>query len=270
MPDGSLSLGGSVSYAATTGLQMGCRVGVVTSTGPDLDLNEALPNVQIARRESAVTTEFENIYHDGDRTQYIHQRAEVIRCRDVPLSWRAAPMVYLGSIDREIEPEVFFCFSEESLICLMPQGFFRQWDETGLVSFAEWSPPEELLRRINVLVLSELDVPDPGALVENWRHLVEILVITHAERGATVYQGDEECLYPARPAREVDLTGAGDVFAAAFLYHLTETGDPCQSAGFANVAASYSIEGRGVIAIPPRQKVEAYLNTEMTRPPAQT
>ena len=143
------------------------------------------------------------------------------------------------------------------------------YDKTGLVSFAEWSPPEKLLRRINVLVLSELDVPDPDALVENWRHLVEILVITHAERGATVYQGDEECLYPARPAREVDLTGAGDVFAAAFLYYLAETGDPCQSAGFANVAASFSIEGRGVIAIPPRQQVELYLNTEMTRPPAQ-
>lgn len=260
MPDGSLSLGGSVSYATRTALQMGCRVGVITSTGPDLDLEQALPDVQVVSRDSAVTTEFENIYHDGFRTQYIHQRAKVIRCCDVPDSWRTAPMVYLGSIDREIEPEVFGCFSDESLICVMPQGFFRQWDETGLISFAEWSPPEALLRRINVLVLSELDVPDPDALVRDWRHLVEILVITHAEHGATVYQGDEQCHYPARPAREVDLTGAGDVFAAAFLFYLHETGDPCQAAGFANIAASYSIEGRGVVAIPPRQKVEASLN----------
>ena len=261
MSDGSLSLGGSVSYAATTALRMGCRVGVVTSAGPGLDLGQALPDVQVVRRDSAVTTEFENIYHNGERTQFIHQRAEVIRCSDVPSSWRAAPMVYLGSIDGEIEPEVFFCFCDESLICVMPQGFFRRWDKTGLVSFTEWSPSEALLRRINVLVLSELDVPDPDALVRDWRHLVEILVITHAERGATVYQGSEHCHYPARPAAEVDLTGAGDVFAAAFLFYLAETGDPCQAAGFANVAASYSIEGRGVTAIPFRQPVEAYLHT---------
>lgn len=262
MPDSSLSLGGSVSYAATTALRMGCRVGVVTSTGPDLDLDQALPNVQTVRRDSPVTTEFENIYHDGERTQYIHQRADVIRCCDIPLAWRSAPMVYLGSIDREIEPEVFFCFSDESLICLMPQGFFRRWDETGLISFTEWSPPEALLRRINVLVLSDMDVPDPDALVQEWRHLIEILVITHAEHGATVYQGHEHCHYPARPALEADLTGAGDVFAAAFLFYLAETGDPCQAAGFANVAASYSIEGRGVTAIPFRQQVEAYLKNE--------
>ncbi len=268
MPDGGLSLGGSVSYAATTALRMGCRVGVVTSTGPDLDLDQALPNVQSVRRDSPVTTEFENIYHDGERTQYIHQRADVIRCCDIPLPWRSAPMVYLGSIDREIEPEVFFCFSDESLICLMPQGFFRRWDETGLISFTEWSPPEALLRRINVLVLSEMDVPDPDALVREWRHLVEILVITRAERGATVYQGNEHCHYPARPALEADLTGAGDVFAAAFLFCLAETGDPCQAAGFANVAASYSIEGRGVTAIPFRQQVEAYLKSEEALPPS--
>lgn len=270
MPGGNLSLGGSVSYAATTALRMGCRVGVVTSAAPDLDLDQALPSVQVKRRESAVTTEFENIYQDGRRTQYIHRRAEVIRCPDVPMQWRSAPMVYLGSIDREIEPEVFFCFSGQSLICVMPQGFFRRWDETGLISFAEWDPPEALLRRVNVLVLSELDVPDPDALVRNWRHLVEILVITHAERGATVYQGHEQCHYPARPAHEVDLTGAGDVFSAAFLFKLHETRDPCQAARFANVAASFSIEGTGVTAIPSRQKVEAYIALQDAKSPSRT
>ena len=43
----------------------------------------------------------------------------------------------------------------------MPQGFFRRWDEKGHISFAEWTPPKEILQHINVLVISELDVPDP-------------------------------------------------------------------------------------------------------------
>jgi sugar/nucleoside kinase (ribokinase family) len=51
------------------------------------------------------------------------------------------------------------------------------------------------------------------------------------------------------------------VFAAAFLLRFYETRDPCLAAQFANVAASFSVEGRGTAAIPSRQRVEAYLNS---------
>jgi sugar/nucleoside kinase (ribokinase family) len=264
--DGSLSLGGSVSYAATTALRMGCRVGVVTTAGPELDLARALPGAQVACHRSAATTVFENIYQDGRRTQILHQRAEPVTCEHIPLSWRNAPMVYLGSIDREIDPSVFHCFSDDSLVCLMPQGFFRNWNQDGLISFAEWTPSESLLRRVTVLVISELDVPDPNRLVADWGRFVEMMVVTHAERGATVYQAGEQCHYPARPAHEVDPTGAGDVFAAAFLLRLAETRDPCEAARFANVAASFSIEGPGVTGIPYRQQVENYLESAEAAP----
>jgi sugar/nucleoside kinase (ribokinase family) len=59
----------------------------------------------------------------------------------------------------------------------------------------------------------------------------------------------------------MDPTGAGDVFSAAFLIRLAETGDPCEAARFANVAASFSIEAPGVSGIPTRRQVEAYLDT---------
>lgn len=259
--DGSLSLGGSVSYAATTALRMGYRVGVVTAAGPDLDLAQALPGVQIACHRSAATTVFENIYQNGKRTQVLHQRAEVVSCEHIPPSWRSAPMVYLGSIDREIDPNVFHCFSDESLLCLMPQGFFRNWDQDGLISFTEWTPSEALLRRVTVLVISEWDVLEPDRLVADWGRFVKIMIVTRAERGATVYQAGEKCHYPARPAQEVDPTGAGDVFAAAYLLRLYETRDPCDAARFANVAASFSIERPGLTGIPYRQQVEAYLES---------
>ena len=267
-PDGSLGLGGSVSYAATTALRMGSRVGVVTSASPDLDLTQALPGAQIACQCAAATTLFENIYHDGVRTQILHQRADVITCEHIPHSWRSAPMAYLGAIDQEVDPGVFHCFADETLICVMPQGFFRRWDEKGRISFTEWRPSEALLQRINVLVLSEWDVPDPERLVRDWRQFVEIMVITHAERGATAYQAGESCHYPARPAQEVDPTGAGDVFAAAYLLRLAETGDPCQAAHFATVAASFSVEGPGVSGIPLRWQVDAYLNAAEASDPA--
>jgi 1D-myo-inositol 3-kinase len=259
LPDGSLSLGGSVSYAATTAHRMGCRVGIVTSAASSLDLSPVLPDADIRCKPATSTTIFENIYRNGKRQQILHQRAEVLTCEEIPAAWRLAPMVYLGSIDQEIDPRVFSCFSDESLVCVMPQGFFRRWDEQGHISFVEWRPPATVLRHIDILVLSELDVPDPEALVRDWRRAIDVIVITRAERGATVYQAEEVCHYPARPAEQVDPTGAGDVFAAAFLIRFQETGDLCQSARFANAVASFSIEGPGVSSIPQREQAEAYL-----------
>lgn len=259
LPDGHLSLGGTVSYAATTAHRMNYQVGVVTSTGPDLDVGEVLPFARIACRQAADTTVFENIYLDGERKQILHRRAGVLRCEHVPDAWRSAPIVHLGPLDQEVDEGVFHCFDDEVLIGVTPQGFLRRWDEQGHVSFTEWTPPEAVLRRINVLVLSEQDVPDPEGLVDAWGRFIDIIVVTRAERGATVYHAGKPCDYPARPAQQVDPTGAGDVFAAAFLIRLTETADPCQAAQFANAVASFSIEGPGVSGIPMRPRVEAYL-----------
>lgn len=259
LPDGGLGLGGSVSYAATTAQRLGYRVGLVTSAGPDIDLARALPDTQIVCRQADETTLFENIYHDGQRTQILHQRATVLTCQDIPPDWRQARMVYLGSIDQEITESVFHCFAAGSLIGVMPQGFFRRWDERGHVRFAEWDPPQRVLQRINLLVMSELDVPNPRRRAAEWARFVNIVVVTHAERGATVYHAGDVCHYPPRPAQQIDPTGAGDVFAAAFLIRLAETADASQAAAFANVVASFSVEELGVAGIPWRDRVEDYM-----------
>ncbi len=261
LPDGRLGLGGTVSYAATTAHRMGYRVGVVTSTGPDLDVTQVLPFAKVACHPAAATTVFENIYLDGERKQILHRRAGVLHCEQVPPTWRQAPIVHLGPLDQEIDEDMFRCFGDQVLVGVTPQGFLRRWDERGHVSFTVWNPPESVLRRINVLVLSEMDVPDPDGLVREWGHLIDIIVVTRAERGATVYHAREACDYPARATRQVDPTGAGDVFAAAFLMRFIETGDPCHAAHFANVVASFSIEGPGVTSIPTRQQVKAYLES---------
>ena len=259
LPDGSLGLGGTVSYAATTAHRLGYGVGVVTSTGPNLDVAQVLPFAQLSCHQASETTVFENIYVDGERTQILHQRAGNLHCVHVPQSWRNAPVVHLGPLDQEIDEGIFHCFDDQVLIGVTPQGFLRRWDDQGLVSFVDWNPPEPVLRRINVLVLSEQDVPDPNGLVRAWGQFIDVIVVTRADKGATVYHEGEPCDYPARPAQQVDPTGAGDVFAAAFMIRLIETQDPCQAAQFANVVASFSIEGPGVRGIPMRHQVEAYL-----------
>ena len=88
------------------------------------------------------------------------------------------------------------------------------------------------------------------------------MVVLTDRDGSTLYRqsdgGVRETKIPPRPAHEVDPTGAGDIFATAFMIRLQETGDQVQSARFANITASFGVEHEGVTGIPSREQVLAY------------
>ena len=51
----------------------------------------------------------------------------------------------------------------------------------------------------------------------------EIAVLTRSEAGAVIISGNDTILVPAEPVEKVvDATGAGDLYAAGFLYGLTQ------------------------------------------------
>lgn len=50
----------------------------------------------------------------------------------------------------------------------------------------------------------------------------EIAVLTRSEKGAVIQTGKSSIAVPASPAKVVDTTGAGDQFAAGFLYGFTQ------------------------------------------------
>jgi sugar/nucleoside kinase (ribokinase family) len=57
------------------------------------------------------------------------------------------------------------------------------------------------------------------------------------------------------PTSEKDPTGAGDVFAAAFLLRYHEAADLQEAAAFAACAASCAVEGIGVSTLGDREEV---------------
>src|SRR5690349_2981430 len=63
-PDGSFSLGGTVTFAALTAYRLGLVAAVVTCADEQLaaELPAHLPGIAIAVRQSKATTTFENLY----------------------------------------------------------------------------------------------------------------------------------------------------------------------------------------------------------------
>ena len=91
-------------------------------------------------------------------------------------------------------------------------------------------------------------------------------MVTEYREGSTLYTRRDhgritQTKIPPRPAHEVDPTGAGDVFATAFVIRLQETGNPGEAARFANVTASFSVEQPGVHGVPTREHVINYMLT---------
>jgi 1D-myo-inositol 3-kinase len=259
------TIGGTVTYAAVTARKLGRRVAIVTSAAADLVLPDVLADVEVARVPSQATTTFRNVYANGTRQQYISALAEPIGPDAIPTEWRQAPLVHLGPLVQEIDESLVHLFPDSRVVAT-PQGWFRSWDEAGYVSLGEWPGAERLLPHLTALVLSDEDVcGDHPTCIKRYATSVRTLVVTHGPGGATVYHTGQVRHFPTRPAREVDVTGAGDVFAAAFLIRLRETAqssgveDPWEAARFANIVGSFSVEGPGTSAIPSREQVETYL-----------
>ena len=77
-------------------------------------------------------------------------------------------------------------------------------------------------------------------------HDVEQLICTLGSKGSIVVIGDEELLYKAKEANVIDKTGAGDFFAAGYLYGVQQKLSINDAAEIANKSAAHVISEIGV------------------------
>lgn len=260
--DGSVTLGGAVTFASIAARELGYRVGILTSAADEFPEPHLLHDIQIVRIPSPTTTTFRNIYHGTARTQYVRDVAVPIRATDVPAAWRDAKIVLLGPLVAEIDATMMDVFSPQTMLAVSPQGWMRQWDETGRVKPRAWSEAIEILPRARVLILSDEDLGPYSERLSSYIELAPIVIMTRGVDGCTIYQKSKRPMdVPAFPTRVVDLTGAGDSFAAGFLIRYSETGDLLQAARFGNATASLAIESEGAETMPTRAEVEARVAT---------
>ncbi len=271
LPGGDYAPGGTVSFSAIAARNFGQSAGIVTVCPDFLRHFPVYANIKIAGPYSPNATIFENIYKPEGREQFVRSVAPAIRPNDVPPEWvgpnKNVQIVHIGPVAQECLPELLDLFPD-ALIGITPQGFMRDWNNpTGRVNPVLWEGEraQAMLRRAGALVLSEEDLPR-GA--ENRRLLAEyiaacpIVAYTQGAQGCTLFYDGKRVQVPAFPAKEIDPTGAGDVFAAAFFIRLRATNDPIAAARFANAAAACNIEGLGLSGIPTLAQVEARLESK--------
>jgi sugar/nucleoside kinase (ribokinase family) len=246
--DGALRTGGTVVYAARTALALGCRVGAVSSGAADLDLSSVLAGVETFVVPAEATTVFENVYTSEGRRQMIHGVAERLTPESVPAGWHAQ-IVHLGPVAQECDPRLADYFPS-SFLGLTPQGWIRSWDSAGRVTRRRWPGARRLLRRADAVVLSEEDVGCNERRMGQYAGHTKVLAVTRAGRGGSLHSGGSAREFRGLDVEEVDPTGAGDVFAAAFFIELHRLGDAWRAALLANCLAAQSVTRPGVAGTP--------------------
>ncbi len=244
---GGLVVGGTVAYAGRVAQVSGCQTAVLSSAAPDYAWEAVLPGVLVHSLPAPHTTTFENRDTPHGRQQTLHARAAVLKAEDVPTHWRNPTIVHLAPVADEVDMGLVRQFPH-SLVGMTPQGWLRGWDENGRIFPRVWAEAASLLPLATAVIVSQEDLPDQETLAQ-YREWANLLVMTQGAAGCLVFWQGESRHIPAPLVTEVETTGAGDIFAAAFFIRLQQTGgNVWESAVFANQIAAQSVTQNGLQA----------------------
>lgn len=267
---GALVPGGSVYFAARALAALGAGVRVLTAAGEDfprdaLRATPETPTPAVAATAtpaaagtidalillSNATTIFENVYAaDGRRSQRVLSTAPPLDAARLPAAWRQADLLFLAPVLAEVDPAAFVTAVRARVVGLGVQGLVREVGADGVVSPRRWEPDRAALRGVTAAVLGDDEAAGQPDLAGRLAAAVPIVVFTHGARGCEVIVRGRTWRVGIHAAREVDPTGAGDVFAAAFLLALASGEDPTDAARLGAAAASIVVEGRGGESLP--------------------
>lgn len=257
---GGRMLGGTVAYAAPTYAAFGHRVGVLTSAAyAEPLLGHLLPYAEVVCLPAENSLTYENVYFEAGRQQFVRATAVPLRFEHVPIGWTDTPYLHMGPLAAEIDPREWARCFPNAFKMLTLQGMLRRWDDDGLVKFRRWFDVDAL-RGIELVVYSEEDIRYYPQLTDEMRRVCQHLVVTSGRDGGTHYHAGGALRYESLEVDARDLTGAGDVFAAALLGSLQRLdGDVPAAVQLAGRLAAYSVTRASLDSAPTTEEIEREL-----------
>ncbi len=256
-------LSGCSTNAALALSKMGKQVKLVGSVGDDFrvafiaDLMKYGISYEIT--PSKETGGFSLIYYDafGNRTLDLLGRAADIPTLPSSL-YSDAEAVLIGPILGEVSFEQIGLIRRNfnGLFFCDPQGLLRNADSSGRIHHSKVAGIEETLGRFDIVKPNELEGKiltgidcrenpyEAARIIKSWGP--KIVIVTLAELGSIIYDGDQFIDIPPYEIDLVDATGAGDTYMAGFTFEYLKTGGDLRRAGcFASCTSSIMIENVG-------------------------
>jgi sugar/nucleoside kinase (ribokinase family) len=250
--------GGAALFAAVTAHRLGLSAAILTSHGDDFPLDLIPSQIEVVSVSADATTRFAHRHEHGRRVMEVSSLARPLGPDAVPDDWRDAAVVLLAPVIDEVDPLVSTAF-EDATLAAAAQGWLRVRERGGSLTSREWEPPDYLVGRLQAIFLSQEDIGGQEDRIVELYQRVPVGVLTVDRHGAFVFVNGERYEVKPRRTTEHDATGAGDVFAAAFLVEYDRTGDAWEAAAAGACAGSLAVEGPGWSSLPDRSTLNAAL-----------
>jgi sugar/nucleoside kinase (ribokinase family) len=260
-------LGGAPTYSGLALVALKRRVGAVSKVGRDF--LEKFPPIygKLGLDTEGIlvsgdyTTTFENTYdEEGNRVQVCRHAAPPINPQDIPQAYLDAAGFYVSPIVNEAEPELLKSIKKESnWVMFDPQGALREIGRDGEVRVE----PKDLaghFRYVDVVKIGKEEVACLGEDVESAMEKIrkagpKIVIVTKGGEPSLVLSEEGIVEVHTLKVDVKDMTGAGDVFGAAFLSRYMATHSVLESVKFATAAAGLKIRYRGPVGFPSESEV---------------
>jgi hypothetical protein len=141
--------------------------------------------------------------------------------------------------------EIFVSARKHALKIILPQGYFRNFDQDDRVVPRIFSEAQEILPKFDFVIVSEQDSLEIEQLTRNWaENFGTKVIITRGDKGASLFIKDKEIFVPTNPVPPkeiVNSVGVGDTFSAGFAYEYLQTKDAMESIKFAHKLAAIKL-----------------------------
>ena len=243
-----------------------CLCDRLCESGVDLDMVRVAPG-------ATTGTAFVGYFSDGSRTFIYHWRhsaAGMIDESDIdPEKIKGVKWVHITGVTLSVNEncmravyKLLSVLDDDVKVCFDPN---IRPEVLSVEEIRDMCAP--IIARAHVIFPSKTEAmmftgaPDDDTGCKQWAQQGKLVVLKNGEDGCRIFNGGEIMDVPSFSVTEVDPTGAGDTFCAAFVTALND-GLPLYEAGrFANAAGALSVLKKGPMeGAPTREEVLALLD----------
>ena len=230
-------LGGTVSYSGQLANALNCSCTIMTSYSSTFKFEDYLCGIELINQGSEMTTCFGNDYSSGTRVQKLFSVADEIRIDGLSRIYPEYDIIHIAPIFHELDLSIQQIIPEHSFCLVTPQGWLRDIKDEQIIK----RNMDLRVFKNRIIIISQDDIDLTSSECLEISEHCQILVVTRASQGASLFVNGKEAHYKAIKVKEIDPTGAGDIFAAAFAIEYYRTGNADKAVKFAIELAGVSV-----------------------------
>lgn len=253
-------LSGCSTNACLALSKLGVETSLVGRVGLDFDQQFRADmerfGIRYAVEEASESGGFQLIYYDDQGNRTLDLLGDAGAITFFPEGLTSSEWILFGPILRELDLDYVRMVKSQSdaKIFVDPQGFIRtgnsgriehfKTDEiVEIASLADVFKPNEMECRVLTGIDPRVDYETPARTIKSWG--AGLVILTLAEQGSVIYDGNDFYRIPAYATDALDSTGAGDTYAAGLIYALDHNYDYFAAGCFAGCVSSIMIENCG-------------------------